>query len=534
MSTSTPLTATAGAPGPPRDVAAEPVATRTQTYTQILKSTAIVGGSSVITIAFGIVRAKAFAVLLGPSGFGLMGLYSSVADLAQSLAGLGIQSSGVREIADAAGSGDAARIARTATVLRRVSVFLGLLGATLLVVLSGPLSSLTFGSQERAPGIALLSLAVLFRLVSAGQGALIQGLRRIGDLARMSVLAAVLGTVIGIPLVYAFNEQGVVPALIAVAAVSIASSTYYSRKAGIQAVSMEWPEVGREARGLLKLGVAFMASGFLTMAAAYVIRVMVLRTAGLEAAGFYQAAWALGGLYVGLILQAMGADFYPRLTAVSGDNTECNRLVNEQAQISWLLAAPGVIATLTFAPLVIAVFYSAAFAAAVDVLRWICLGMALRVAAWPMGFIVIAKGEQQIFFWTEVAATIIHIALAWVLIAQVGLEGAGAAFFGLYIWHGLLIYVIVRRLSGFRWSATNRRLGLVFVPLTAVVFVSFYVLPYWLATVVGSAAVMLSGLYSVRSLLQLLPAQSIPGVVWTLAEAARIGRRAPRSPHSPG
>ena len=48
----------------------------------------------------------------------------------------------------------------------------------------------------------------------------------------------------------------------------------------------------------------------------------------------------------------MGADFYPRLTAVSKDNVACNRLVNEQARISLLLAGPGVIGTLTLAALV--------------------------------------------------------------------------------------------------------------------------------------------------------------------------------------
>ena len=35
------------------------------------------------------------------------------------------------------------------------------------------------------------------------------------------------------------------------------------------------------------------------------------------------------------------------------DNRECNRLVNEQAEMSLLLAAPGILGTLTFTPLVI-------------------------------------------------------------------------------------------------------------------------------------------------------------------------------------
>ncbi len=487
--------------------------TEKHTYTQILKSTALIGGSSAVNLAFGIVRNKAMALLLGPSGVGLMGLYLSIADLAQSLAGMGIQSSGVRQIAEAVGSCEADRIARTATVLRRISVALGLIGAALLVAFRTPISVLTFGSPRQSAGVALLSLAVLFRLVSLGQGALIQGMRRVADLARMNVIAAVTGTLMAVPLVYWFRERGVVPSIIAVAAVSILTSWWYSRKVKVHRPSMSMAQVGQETAALLKLGVAFMASAFLTMGAAYAIRIIVLRHAGIEAAGLYQAAWALGGLYVAFILQAMGADFYPRLTGVAKNDAECNRLVNEQAQISLLLAGPGVIGTLMLAPLVIAIFYSAKFGPAVIILRWVCLGMMLRVIAWPMGFIVLAKGRQQIFFWTELAATIVHVGLAWLLVSRIGLAGSGAAFCGLYVWHGLLIYAIVRRMSGFRWSAANRRLALLFLPLAVIVFGSAYALPGWMAIAVGAVAVVVSSVYSVRSLVALFPLESLPRVI---------------------
>ena len=44
----------------------------------------------------------------------------------------------------------------------------------------------------------------------------------------------------------------------------------------------------------------------------------------------------------------LGTDFYPRLVGAASDDVQCNRLVNEQAHISLLLALPGVLATLTF------------------------------------------------------------------------------------------------------------------------------------------------------------------------------------------
>ena len=98
-------------------------------YGQILRSTALIGASSVAAMALGVVRAKVMAVLLGPAGVGLFGLYGSIVELTQSLAGMGVNSSGVRQIAAAVGSGDADRVARTVAVLRRTSLALGALGA---------------------------------------------------------------------------------------------------------------------------------------------------------------------------------------------------------------------------------------------------------------------------------------------------------------------------------------------------------------------------------------------------------------------
>lgn len=484
-----------------------------QSYTQILKSTALIGGSSVVNIIFAIIRNKAMAMLLGPGGVGLMGLYSSIADLTQNLAGLGVQASGVRQIAEAVGTGDTDKVARTATVLRWISILLGLAGALLLVAVSFPVAEFTFQDRHHAAAVMLLSAAIFFRLVSAGQIALIQGMRQVSNLARINMLAAFFSTVISVPMVYFFGEQGIVPSIVATAGITIFTSWWYARKIRIKAPAMSVSQMSEEAAGLLRLGFVFMVGAFLAVGAAYTIRIIVLREDGVVAAGLYQAAWALGGLYAGFILQAMGTDFYPRLTAVAKDNDECNRLVNEQAQISMLLAGPGVMATLTLAPLVIWLLYSPEFFPAVDLLRWICLGMMLRIVAWPMGFILMAKGAQRIYFWTDVAATLVHVGLAWLLVPRVGFIGAGIAFFGLYVWHGILIYLIVHRVTGFRWSSANLKLGLIFLPTSAVVFAAFSVLPLWSATAFGLMVTLISGLYSLKMLFRLLPPDMFPPAI---------------------
>jgi len=395
-------------------------------------------------------------------------------------------------------------------VLRRTAIVLGLLGAGLLLVFSRQVSRLTFGGTDRAAAVALLSIAVFFTLVSGGQIALIQGMRRIADLAKMNVLGAFFGVCISIPLVYFFRQKGVVPSLIGVAAMSILTSWWFSRKIEIEVPSVTLSQVRQEASALLKLGSAFMASGLLTLGVAYAVRITVLHKIGLEATGLYQSAWTLGGLYVAFILQAMGADFYPRLTASIHNKDEANRLVNEQTLVGVLLAGPGVLATLTFAPLVIALLYSAKFGAAVGLLRWICLGAMLQVITWPMGFIIVAKGKSVVFFCAELAWTIVAIGLAWSCIRLFGLDGAGIAFFGSYVFHGFLMYAIVRRLSGFRWSALNKQTGLLFLSSITVVFCGFYTVPLFVASSLGVLATILSVAYSARALLNLIPFEQLP------------------------
>lgn len=508
-----------------------PASGRQSSYAQILRSSALIGGASVLNIGITVIRTKALAVLLGPAGFGLTGLYISILDLAKTFAAMGISTSGVRQIAVAVGTGDEQKIARTACVLRRTALVLGLLGAVLLAALSWPVAHMTFGpiGSEHVGGVALLSLAVLFYTVSGGLDAWMQGMRRIGDLARIAVIGTIVGVGITIAIVFFLRERGIVPAMVTVAAASMMTSYLFSRKISAPPVTMTTAEVWREAGGLLKLGLAFLASGVLTMGAAYAVRVIVLRHYGVEsaevakaAAGYYQSAWMLGGMYVGIILQAMGADFYPRLTANAENNAECNRLVNEQSQVSLLLAGPGVLATLTFAPLVIALFYTRQFTAAVEPLRWICLGMALRVAVWPLGYIVVAKGRQWVFFWTEVLATVVHVGLAYVGCKFFGVRGACMAFVGLYVVHGVVISLIVRRMSGFRWSRENLQIGLVMMGLMIVAFAGFMLLPFWPSAAVGGVTLILSIAYALRWLLKLVSVAQIPRPVRRLLVALRL------------
>jgi len=437
---------------------------------------------------------------------GLFGAFSSVSTLVSGIAGMGITTSGVRQIAEAVGAEDPQKVARTAFVLRRTSLTLGLVGMVSLWLLCRPISILTFGDAGKTWALALLALVVLCTSVSGGQTALIQGLRRIKDLAALTVWGGVLGTLCSIPIIYFFREKGIVPFLLCVALLGILTSWWYVRRVPLPVARVSLREVWSEARLLLGMGSVFMASSLMTTGVAYLTRVLIIRQLGLDAAGLFQASSALSVVYVGFVLNAMGADYYPRLTAVAGDNAKVNRLVNEQTEAALLMAVPGILGTMTCASLVLHVLYSSQFEPAVEILRWQILGILGRVVAWPIGFVLLAKGEAVTFFWTELLFNAFHIALIFLGINYEGVAGVGMAFCVMYLFYSAGIWCVVHRLSGFQWSRTNQRLLLATVALAAMVFLvtSLHQIPSLVRLSVGLALTALAGGYALRRLEALL------------------------------
>jgi PST family polysaccharide transporter len=194
---------------------------------------------------------------------------------------------------------------------------------------------------------------------------------------------------------------------------------------------------------------------------------------------------------------------------VAGDHCTVNRLVNEQTEISLLLAVPGILATLTFAPWVIRTFYSGSFEPAVVVLQWQVLGVLGRVLSWPMGYILLAKGERKLFIISETFAHTLHIGLVWMLISRFGVASAGMAFAGLYVAYTAAVFIISHRLTGFRWSGANLRFLSWMLPVVLVVFAGMQGLPALWSFPLGLLASLLLGWVCLKGLVRRMPAHQL-------------------------
>ncbi len=450
-------------------------------YKSIIKSTAFVGGSQVIKIIFGIIRNKIFAVSIGPIGIGTIGLYQSVIGFASQISGLGINFSSVKCIA-----GDIDNPNKTIKTVNVLLFILGIVGTFLTVIFSSELSQFTFGSKDYKNEIIFLSSLIFLTVIADGKVSIIQAKRKINDLVKISILVSILSTILGVILIIFYKIEGIIWFLIITGLINFLIAWLFYLKIDYKKVKINFREFINESKPLLKLGLTFLSSGFMINGVTYLTRIIIVREINLEAVGYYITAITLSSLYLNFILDAMGKDFYPRLSAVVGNNSQMSRLLNEQIEIGVLVGTPGIIITLSFAPYIISLLYSAEFLSSFDILRWQILGVFLRIFAWPLGYVVILKSKTRLYLFTELITNVIHLLLVWFGIKTFGLEGIGVAFFLNYFFYLLIVFFIARKEIKYYWSETNKKYLLLSLNIISLVFISSYVFEQIIATLIGS------------------------------------------------
>lgn len=410
-----------------------------------------------VNITVSLVKMKAVAVLLGPAGVGLVGLYMNLVQTASTVSALGFGNVGTRQIATANAEGGDIAVGRTRRALFWGTMGLALLGAAVFWGLSGWIARVILDDPSRANDVAWLSLAVALTVAAGSQGALLTGLRRVGDLARINVLSGLAGAVLGVAALWLWGQGGLLALVLVAPVATFIFGHLYVLKLGPPAgPPVVLPQLIREWRVMVRLGSAFMVSGLVTLLGFLVARTLVQRELGADALGQFQAAWAIGMTYLGFVLSAMGTDYYPRLTAAIQDRVTAVRLVNEQTEVALLLCAPVLLAMLGLAPWVIRLLYSAEFGPAVEILRWQLLGDVLKVVSWPLGFVILASGAGKTFVLTESLAISVFVLGVLIGLPLIGVTATGVAFLALYVVYLPLVWAVARRLISFRFTRAVR------------------------------------------------------------------------------
>jgi PST family polysaccharide transporter len=455
------------------------------------------------------VRTKVLAILLGPLGIGISGLYQSALDLIKTATGFGLGYSGVKEVAEAAADGNRKKIAAVILVLKRWSWATGLIGIIVTVVFSRQISNATFGDDKHTIGISILSITLLLSALATSRSALLQGLRQISKMAKAIVWSAIL-SLIGASVIYYFaGLKGIIPAIVLVAALELIINWYYSKDIKTAPVSMTLERSFAMGKTMVKLGFFMTVSLLANTASMYFVRSFIVRQDGLDTIGYFVAAWTISSVYIAAIFNAMSADYFPRLSSVQHNSITVRKLVNDQTEIALLLTVPIIISMIGFIDWLVPLFYSKQFSTTATILSWQLAGDFFKVLSWPLGFILLAKGKGMLFLFTELVWNVLFCASVYFGLPSAGIEITGIGFLAAYVIYLVILYVIVRRLVQFQWTPRVWKSIFFFLPLVTLAYLSTRVFTGGSRLVCVSLLFGITAIYSYRHLQHLVDISKI-------------------------
>lgn len=421
-------------------------------YTNALKSTSLFGGVQVIRLLSNMVRFKLIAVILGPSGFGLISIYNSILNFIVYTSNMGISSSAIKDISSVIASGNEEKKDNVVTAIYKWIFATGILGAGIMILFSSKISLWSLQNYNYTKSFILLSIAVFFMVINSGELAILQGYRELKFLAIANVLGAFVGLLVSVPMYYLWGNDGIVPSLVVSAFFLFLLSHYYIRKLKINYKKQTVQNTIDIGKNTLYLGIMMSVSSMAAYLFEVCIKSFITKIGGTIDVGLYQAGWTINTSYIGIVLTAMATDYFPRLTAISDNKNQIKKVITEQTEITILLLAPLVAIMLSFLPFFVRLLYTNEFLSITTMTSIMLIGSFYKISTVAINYLFLAKGNGKIFMWNEIIISIISLLTCILGYYYYNLIGIGIAYTLNYIIYFVLVLLIAKKKYDFSFE----------------------------------------------------------------------------------
>lgn len=424
----------------------------------MFRATAILSGSSMVSIIMSLITAKVMALYLQPVGYGYYGLLQNFVAIATLAAGVGMASGLVFAGAAAVTENNL----RVIAALRRASWMIYWITAALAVLLCAifrsRLSQWTLGSGSDGTIILLMSVPLLLQVAKNIHMGTLNAYHQVGALAKCALFGSVLVPCASIPLIVVYGARGIVPAIFADGLINCIIYRFFLRKAiGPNPIKPARTEIVHAARTLLKFGGPYTASMLVGTGTQLALPMIALHMLGAESVGYYRAATAISVGYLGFLVTAMGQDYFPRVSAAAGKPSVIVHLINEQHRLVMLIAVPVILGALAVVPFLVPLIYSREFIPSVKILEWQMIGDLFRFAGWTMSCAILAHSGAVKYLLTETISGVASVTCLWIWVRWCGLSGLGIGFLAAYMIYYFAVWLIARGEFPLKWTSYNKK-----------------------------------------------------------------------------
>jgi PST family polysaccharide transporter len=400
------------------------------------------GIQSILRLSLSFVSIKVTAVYLGAPGLAIIGQLGNFLTLIQGGVGNAIQT-GVTKLT-AESERDNERQRRVWRTGFRMALLLSMAAAVIVMSLAQPISAWLFDTHNYWPVIVLTGPCLVLGVMGLVFTGILNGLKRIRELALVTICASLVGAALFIPLAYRFGVWG---GLIGTS-LSAASTFFFGwfflwRTHTSDMQSLRGHRDAGIVREIARFYPMLLANSAISPFALILVRNILSDGLDMHAAGYWQAAWRVSDMYTLMITTALSLYLMPHLSSARGEDSFASELFGITLKVV-LLTAAAAVGIYVLRDVMIAVVFTREFVPVRDLLAWQLVGDVLKMASWPLRMALVIKLRARWYIALEAAAPLLHAGFTFVLLPHLQGNAATLGYALAYLITDLLLLVALR------------------------------------------------------------------------------------------
>ncbi|WP_372358983.1 O-antigen translocase [Xanthomonas axonopodis] len=409
----------------------------------LVRSSAYTGVATLAKLLAALVVVKLVAVYAGPQGVGRLGQFLNLMSVLAVLAGGGISAGIVKHVAQY--RDDAPTLARLLSAALLYAFCAACVIALLAMVFSGAIAERLLGDASYRPLICVLAIAQLGIALLNYILALINGFMDVRRLAFVQVTGAVLSVALVAWLSSQVQLYGALLALVLGQVLWLLAAVPALRRSPYFQPAMWRMRLDAEmTRRLAAFSLMTLTSTLVPQLATILVRDHLALQFGWGQVGYWQAVSRVSDAYLLFFTTAINVYYLPKLASLQGAAGLGSELRSAYRYVmpAVIVAALGVYVCRDWATRLL---FDPQFAAAAPLYGPQLLGDVIKIAAFVLSYVMVAKAMTRLFVISECVFAASYLALVYVFTAQFGLIGAMYAFAANYVLYLLFNIVVVRR-----------------------------------------------------------------------------------------
>lgn len=408
----------------------------------LIKTSVLSAISTVIKVIAGFVSIKIVAVYVEPSGLALMGQMQNFISMMSSVASAGVNSGVVKYTAEHYEDEEAKQKIWSSAL--KISLVLIVPMAVAIIFLADFISLKLLNTTKYSSIFIIFAITVVFFVLNGLLTSILNGQKEIKKLTLLNIVGSLFGLAVTILLVTQYELYGALIAGIVSQSIVFFVTLAFVLKSSWFKLSMFLGSMDIEYRNkLLKYSAMALVSAIMIPLSHIYVRDYIGTNIGWDEAGYWQAIWRISETYLMLITTTLSIYYLPKLSSIQ-DKAELRAELLYGYKIIMPIVIIMALGIYIFRDFIIEILFTKKFSPMAELFLYQLLGDVIKIAAWLLGYLMVAKAMTKLFIFSEMFFVWSFVGFVVLFVNMYGLIGVTIAFMANYFFYIIFLYFSLR------------------------------------------------------------------------------------------